>query len=44
MVLLGVKVFFTKQSFPSGHVSDIKALRDQGIGCARSQDLEAQAK
>ena len=45
LVLLGVKVFFTKGGkFPNGHVSGNKALRDKGISCAQSQDREAQAK
>ena len=44
-VLLGVKVFFTKGGkFPNGHVSGNKALRKKGIGCAQSQDREAQKK
>ena len=43
LVLLGVKVFFTKGGkFPNGHVSGNKALRQKGIGCAQSQDREAQ--
>ena len=43
LVLLGVKVFFTKGGkFPNGHVSGNKALRKKGIGCAQSQDREAQ--
>ena len=43
LVLLGVKVFFTKGGkFPNGHVSGSKALRQKGIGCAQSQDREAQ--
>ncbi len=33
LVLLGVKVFFTKGGkFPNGHVSGNKALRQKGIG------------
>ena len=45
LVLLGVKVFFTKGGkFPNGHVSGNKALRQKGIGCAQSQDREAQKK
>ena len=43
LVLLGVKVFFTKGGkFPN--VSGNKALRKKGIGCAQSQDREAQKK
>ena len=30
--------------FPNGHVSGSKALRQKGIGCAQSQDREAQKK
>lgn len=45
VVLLGVKVFFVKGGkFPNMHVSGNKALRDKGIGCAQSQDREAQQK
>ena len=45
LVLLGVKVFFTKSGrFPNGHVSGNKALRDKGINCVQSQDREAQNK
>ena len=45
LVLLGVKVFFTKGGqFPNGHVSGNKALRQKGIGCAQLQDREAQKK
>ena len=45
LVVLGVKVFFTKGGkFPNGHVSGNKALRKKGIGCAQSQDREAQKK
>ncbi|MDE5688234.1 MAG: hypothetical protein K2I18_06375 [Paramuribaculum sp.] len=35
-VLLGVKVLFVRGGkFPSGHASDIPALRSKGIGCVR---------
>ena len=45
IVLLGVKVFFVKGGrFPNGHVRGNKARRDRGIGCAQSQDREAQRK
>lgn len=45
LLLLGVKVFFTKGGkFPNGHVSGNKELRKKGIGCAQSQDREAQKK
>ncbi len=45
LLLLGMKIFFTKGGkFPNGHVSGNKALRDRGIGCAQSQDRQAQHK
>jgi hypothetical protein len=45
LLLLGVKVFFVKDgTFPNGHVSGNPALRKKGIGCAQSQDREAQSK
>ena len=45
IALLGVKVFFVKGGkFPNGHVSGNKAMRERGIGCAQSQDREAQKK
>jgi len=38
-VLLGVKVLFVKNGkFPSGHVHDVKPLRDRGMGCAAHND------
>jgi hypothetical protein len=43
IALLGIKVFFVKGgTFPNGHVSGNKALREKGIGCVQSQDREAQ--
>ncbi|EJW95104.1 hypothetical protein EVA_16790 [gut metagenome] len=37
--------FFVKGGrFPNSHVSGSKAMRDRGIGCAQSQDREAQRK
>jgi len=43
--LLAVKVLFVKGGkFPSEHVSANKAMQDKGIGCAQSQDREAQHK
>lgn len=43
--LLGFKVFFTKKGeFPNIHIGGNKALRDQGVSCATSQDAEAQIK
>ncbi|MDR0892158.1 MAG: hypothetical protein LBN24_06040 [Mediterranea sp.] len=45
LLLLGIRVFFTKDGkFPNEHVSHNEALRSKGIGCAQSQDREAQAK
>ena len=45
IALLGLKVFFVKGGkFPNGHVSGNKAMRERGIGCAQSQDREAQKK
>ncbi|MDR0961578.1 MAG: hypothetical protein LBM62_03315 [Mediterranea sp.] len=45
VLLLGVKVFFVKGgTFPNGHVSSNKSLRDKGIGCVQSQDREARLK
>ena len=46
LVLLGVKVFFTKGGkFPKWScASGNKTLRQKGIGCAQSQDREAQKK
>lgn len=35
VALMGVRALFVKGGrFPSGHVHDIKALRDKGIGCS----------
>jgi len=43
ILLLGIRVFFTKNGkFPNTHVGGNKAMRDTGIGCATSQDREAQ--
>ena len=48
IALLGVKVFFVKGGkFPNGHsfyLGGNKAMRERGIGCAQSQDREAQKK
>ncbi len=41
--LLGFKIWFSKEGrFPNFHIGGNKALRDQGISCATSQDTEAQ--
>lgn len=38
-LLLGIRVLFVKGGrFPSGHASDIPALRSKGIGCVRQQN------
>ena len=43
ILLLGIRVFFTKNGkFPNTHVGGNKAMRNEGIGCATSQDREAQ--
>lgn len=43
ILLLGVRVFFVKGGkFPNTHIGSSKAMRDRGIGCATSQDREAQ--
>lgn len=42
-ILLSIGILLKKKgSFPSGHVSDNKALRKQGIKCAKTQDKEEQ--
>jgi hypothetical protein len=42
LILLGIKIIFVKGgAFPSEHISDSKAMRERGIGCAQSQDREA---
>jgi len=41
--LLGFKVWLFKDGkFPNIHIGSSKALRDQGISCATTQDAEAQ--
>lgn len=43
ILLLGFKVFFIKNGeFPNTHIGGNKALRKKGIGCATSQDRDAQ--
>ncbi len=45
LLLLGLKVLFVKGgTFPNGHVSGNRALRDRGIGCVQQQDREARQK
>lgn len=42
-VLFSVKIIFVKGGkFPQTHISGNKALKKQGIGCAKSMDREAQ--
>jgi len=44
ILLLGIRVFFIKGGlFPNIHIGGNKALKDKGIGCATSQDREAQS-
>lgn len=41
ILLLGFKVFFTKDGrFPSSHVSAQPKLREKGLSCHRSQDMQ----
>lgn len=43
VLLLGIRVFFVRNGkFPNTHIGGSKAMRDRGIGCAPSQDREAQ--
>lgn len=43
ILLLGLRIFFTKTGkFPNIHIGGSKTLRDRGIGCATSQDRQAQ--
>lgn len=45
LLLLGIRIFFVRGGkFPNSHVSSHPALRKKGIGCAQSQDREAQTK
>ena len=45
VLLLGIKVFFTKDGrFPETHVGNNKALREKGIHCAKTQDLQERNK
>ncbi len=37
-------LFTKKRKFPSLHIGSSKAMKDRGIGCATSQDREAQRK
>ncbi len=41
--ILGHRVFLKKDgTFPNTHVGRDKNMRDRGVGCATSQDREAQ--
>jgi hypothetical protein len=41
--LLSFKIWIFKDGkFPNFHIGGSKALRDQGVSCATSQDVEAQ--
>ena len=43
VLLLGIKVFFQKDGkFPNTHIGGNKAMQERGIGCATSQDRQAQ--
>ena len=42
IALLCVKILFKKNGrFPNTHVSGSRAMRERGIRCVQSQDLEA---
>jgi hypothetical protein len=44
ILLFGIRVFFIKGgAFPNIHIGGNKALKDKGIGCATSQDRDAQS-
>ena len=43
ILLFGIRIFFIKGgTFPNIHIGGNKALKDKGIGCATSQDRDAQ--
>ncbi len=43
ILLFGIRVFLIKGGvFPNIHIGGNKALKDKGIGCATSQDRDAQ--
>jgi hypothetical protein len=43
ILLFGIRVFFIRGGvFPNIHIGGNKALKDKGIGCATSQDKDAQ--
>ena len=43
-IIRGESILYEGWKFPNGHVSGNKTLRQKGIGCAQSQDREAQKK
>jgi hypothetical protein len=44
VLLMGMRIFFTKdKSFPNIHIGGNVGLKNKGIGCATSQDRDAQA-
>ncbi|MGL4292598.1 MAG: hypothetical protein ACRCSQ_03335 [Bacteroidales bacterium] len=45
VVLLAIKILLVRGGrFPQTHISGNKALRKQGIGCAKSMDREARKR
>jgi hypothetical protein len=45
ILLLGIRVFFSKKgSFPNTHIGKNKHMKEKGIHCAQSQDLEEQRR
>jgi hypothetical protein len=45
VLLMGIRIFFIKNgSFPNIHIGGNKALKQKGIGCATSQDRNAQSR
>jgi len=45
VLLLGIRIFFVKDGkFPNINIGGNKSLRDKGIGCATTQDRQAQQK
>ena len=42
IALLSIKILLKKNGrFPNTHVSGSRAMRQRGVGCVQSQDLEA---
>jgi len=45
VLLLGIRIFFIRGgAFPNIHIGGNKALKERGIGCATSQDRDAQSQ